>query len=66
MQEAVLAAAARSGAEIVRGASVTSVVPGFPAKVDYTNDGRAATSQARLRRNKSCFYGRPQADRRRQ
>lgn len=48
MQEAVLAAAVRSGAEIVRGASVTSVVPGFPAKVEYTNDGKAVTAQARL------------------
>jgi len=48
MQEAVLAAAVRSGAEIVRGASVTAVVPGFPAKVEYTNDGKAVTAQARL------------------
>jgi 2-polyprenyl-6-methoxyphenol hydroxylase-like FAD-dependent oxidoreductase len=48
MQEAVLAAAVRSGAEIVRGASVTSVAPGFPAKVEYTNEGKAVTAHARL------------------
>jgi 2-polyprenyl-6-methoxyphenol hydroxylase-like FAD-dependent oxidoreductase len=48
MQEAVLAAAVRSGAQIVRGASVTSVVPGFPAKVEYAADGKAATAVARL------------------
>ena len=48
MQEAVLEAAAKSGAEIVRGASVTSVVPGFPAKVEYTADGKTVTAAARL------------------
>ena len=48
MQEAVLEAAAKSGAQIVRGASVTSVVPGFPAKVEYTADGKTVTAAARL------------------
>ena len=48
MQEMVLEAAVRSGAQIVRGASVTSVVPGFPAKVEYAADGKAATERARL------------------
>jgi 2-polyprenyl-6-methoxyphenol hydroxylase-like FAD-dependent oxidoreductase len=48
MQETVLEAAIRSGTQIVRGASVTSVVPGFPAKVEYTADGKAGTAQARL------------------
>jgi 2-polyprenyl-6-methoxyphenol hydroxylase-like FAD-dependent oxidoreductase len=48
MQEAVLEAAARSGAQIVRGASVISVVPGFPAKVEYAADGKAVTALACL------------------
>ena len=48
MQEAVLEAAAKSGAQIARGASVTSVVPGFPAKVEYTADGKTVTAAARL------------------
>lgn len=48
MQETVLEAAVKSGAQIVRGASVTSVVPGFPAKVEYAADGKAGTAQTRL------------------
>jgi 2-polyprenyl-6-methoxyphenol hydroxylase-like FAD-dependent oxidoreductase len=48
MQEAVLEAAAKSGAQIVRGASVTSVARGLPAKVEYTVDGKAVTAVARL------------------
>jgi hypothetical protein len=48
MQEAVLEAAAESGAQIVRGASVTSVVPGLPAKVEYTADGKTVAAAARL------------------
>ena len=48
MQETVLDAAIRSGAEIVCGASVRSVVPGSPAKVEYAADGKTATAVARL------------------
>jgi 2-polyprenyl-6-methoxyphenol hydroxylase-like FAD-dependent oxidoreductase len=48
MQETVLGAAVRSGAQIVRGATVTSVVPGFPTKVEYSADGKTVTAAARL------------------
>jgi 2-polyprenyl-6-methoxyphenol hydroxylase-like FAD-dependent oxidoreductase len=48
MQETVQGAAVRSGAQIVRGATVTSVVPGFPAKVEYSADGKTVTAAARL------------------
>jgi 2-polyprenyl-6-methoxyphenol hydroxylase-like FAD-dependent oxidoreductase len=48
MQEAVLEAAARAGAEVRRGARVRDVEPGAMPEAIVEHDGRTATERARL------------------
>jgi len=48
MQEALLRAAAKSGAEIRRGANVKSITPGVPAIVEFDSGGAAESVSARL------------------
>lgn len=49
MQETVSGAALRAGAELRRGARVSRVEPGAPARVDWvTRDGRRETAVARM------------------
>jgi 2-polyprenyl-6-methoxyphenol hydroxylase-like FAD-dependent oxidoreductase len=48
MQEQLLAAAAKAGAEVRRGARAKSVTPGSPAAVAFEADGKAETATARL------------------
>jgi 2-polyprenyl-6-methoxyphenol hydroxylase-like FAD-dependent oxidoreductase len=48
MEEVLLGAAAEAGAELWRGARVTGVTPGPPARVDVMRDGNPTTLQARL------------------
>jgi menaquinone-9 beta-reductase len=48
MQEAMLRAAAASGAEVRRGAVVTGVSPGEPPSVTVEHDGKVETLTARL------------------
>ena len=48
MQEAVLAAAAKAGAEVRRGGKVNSVTPGKEPSFSVEGDGRSHTVSARL------------------
>lgn len=48
MQEAVLAAADKAGAGVVRGAKVTAVTTGKEPTVEYESDGKKQTVSARL------------------
>jgi 2-polyprenyl-6-methoxyphenol hydroxylase-like FAD-dependent oxidoreductase len=48
MQEAVLAAAAKAGAEVKRGVKVSNVTPGKEPSVSFEADGGTQTSSARL------------------
>jgi 2-polyprenyl-6-methoxyphenol hydroxylase-like FAD-dependent oxidoreductase len=48
MEEVLLGAAAEAGAEIWRGARVTALTPGHPARVDVMRDGTPTTVQARI------------------
>ncbi|MEO8458395.1 MAG: NAD(P)/FAD-dependent oxidoreductase, partial [Chloroflexota bacterium] len=48
MQEAVLAAAEKAGAEVIRGAKVTEIHPGKEPQVDIESDGGKQTFSARL------------------
>ncbi len=48
VQEALLAAAAAAGAEVRRGAKVTSATPGAPASVSVEQEGKEETISCRL------------------
>jgi menaquinone-9 beta-reductase len=48
MQEAMLAAAEVSGAQVRRGVRVTGVAPGAPARVEYETNGGTESISARL------------------
>ena len=48
MQEAVIAEAQKAGAEVLRGAKVTNVIPGKEPSVEYEVDGQTRTASARL------------------
>jgi 2-polyprenyl-6-methoxyphenol hydroxylase-like FAD-dependent oxidoreductase len=47
-QEALIAAAAKAGAEVIRGAIVTGVTPGVPPSVEFEVDGKKERLTARF------------------